>query len=169
MQDEITEAVTIAIAPAISQAELQRAMRKPPENLDAWAAYQRGLWYFDKATADDNRLAEELFQRAVDLDPRFVSAWVGLSESRARAGWMFGAAGLAESMNSALNLARQAAALEPANPEACACLAHNLTQHADYSGALAEAQRALVTSPTFAFAHAAMGTALIMSGQPKKV
>jgi len=168
VQDEITEAVTIAIAPAISQAELQRAMRKPPENLDAWAAYQRGLWHFDKANAEDNRLAQQFFQKAVDLDPRFVSAWVGLSESRARAGWMFGAAELAASMNSALDLARQAIALEPANPEACACLAHNLTQHADYGGALAAAQRALAVSPNFAFAHAAMGAALVMSGRPKE-
>ena len=40
MQDEITEAVTIAIAPAIADAEQQRAMRKPPGSLDAWAAYQ---------------------------------------------------------------------------------------------------------------------------------
>ena len=49
VQDEITEAVTIAIAPAIAEAELQRAMRKPPESLDAWAAYQRGLWHLSKA------------------------------------------------------------------------------------------------------------------------
>ena len=38
MQDEITEAVTIAITPAIADAERQRAMRKPPESLDAWGA-----------------------------------------------------------------------------------------------------------------------------------
>ena len=41
VRDEITEAVTIAIAPAVADAEQQRAMRKPPENLDAWAAYQQ--------------------------------------------------------------------------------------------------------------------------------
>jgi adenylate cyclase len=35
VQDEITEAVTIAIAPAIAGAEQQRAMRKPPGSLDA--------------------------------------------------------------------------------------------------------------------------------------
>jgi TolB-like protein/DNA-binding winged helix-turn-helix (wHTH) protein len=45
LQDEITEAVTIAIAPAIADAEQRRAMRRPPESLDAWAAYQRGLWH----------------------------------------------------------------------------------------------------------------------------
>src|SRR5262249_30424210 len=50
MQDEITEAVTIAIAPAVADAERQRAMRKPPGSLDAWAAYQRGLWHFGKGT-----------------------------------------------------------------------------------------------------------------------
>jgi adenylate cyclase len=42
VQDEITEAVTTSIAPAIADAELQRAMRKPPESLDARGAYQRG-------------------------------------------------------------------------------------------------------------------------------
>jgi adenylate cyclase len=42
VQDEITEAVTIAIAPAIAKAELQRAARRPPGSLDAWAAYQLG-------------------------------------------------------------------------------------------------------------------------------
>jgi adenylate cyclase len=43
VQDEISQAVTIAVAPAIADAEPYRALRKPPESLDAWAAYQRGL------------------------------------------------------------------------------------------------------------------------------
>ena len=43
LQDEIAEAVTIAIAPAIAGAERHRAMRKPPESLDAWATYQLSL------------------------------------------------------------------------------------------------------------------------------
>ena len=42
VQDEITDAVANAIGPAISEAEQQRAMRKPPDNLDAWEAYQTG-------------------------------------------------------------------------------------------------------------------------------
>jgi adenylate cyclase len=42
VQDDITQAATIAIAPAIASAERRRAMRIPPKNLDAWTAYQRG-------------------------------------------------------------------------------------------------------------------------------
>jgi adenylate cyclase len=78
VQDEITQAVTIAIAPAIAEAERQRAMRKPPQNLDAWAAYQRGMWHIGKATAEDTRLAHQFFQQAIDLDPSFAGGYIGL-------------------------------------------------------------------------------------------
>src|SRR5262245_6888122 len=63
VQDEITQAVTIAIVPAIAGAEQQRAMRKLPGSLDAWAAYQRGLWHLSKAAPVDNRLAVILSAR----------------------------------------------------------------------------------------------------------
>jgi adenylate cyclase len=55
VQDEITEATTIAIAPVIADAERQRAIRKPPANLDAWGAHQRGMWHLGKASAEDTR------------------------------------------------------------------------------------------------------------------
>ena len=40
-------------------------MRKPPGSLDAWAAYQRGLWHLSKATADDDATAEKFFEQAI--------------------------------------------------------------------------------------------------------
>src|SRR5262249_16346339 len=86
VQDEITEAVTIAIAPAITQAEEKGAMRKPPGNLDSWAAYQRGLWHSSKATAEDNALAQRFFRQAIDLDPTFSAAYVGQAIAQAQAG-----------------------------------------------------------------------------------
>jgi adenylate cyclase len=79
IQDEIADAVTTAAAPAIDQAERQRAMRKPPESLDAWAAYHRGLWHLSKISSPDNALAEEFFQRAIDLDPNFSRGYSGLA------------------------------------------------------------------------------------------
>jgi len=81
VQDEITEAVTLAVAPAIADAELHRAIRKPPGSLDAWAAYQRGLWHSAKANAEDNALAEKFFQQAVELDPSFCRRLQGSLQS----------------------------------------------------------------------------------------
>jgi adenylate cyclase len=82
VQDEITEAVTIAVAPAIADAEQRRAIRKPPGSLDAWAAYQRGLWHLSKLTADDNSVAEKFFQTAIELDPNFAGAYWGLAKAQ---------------------------------------------------------------------------------------
>jgi len=99
LQDEITEAVTIAVAPAIADAEQHRALRKPPGSLDAWAAYQRGLWHLSKASAEDNALAEKFFQRAIDLDPIFAGGYKGLAAALNRAGVMFQTRDLAEAQS----------------------------------------------------------------------
>jgi adenylate cyclase len=167
LQDEITEAVTIAIAPAIADAEQQRAMRKPPGSLDAWAAYQRGLWHVSKATTEDNALARTFFQRAIDLDPSFSGAHVGLAIAQAQAG-DFQTRSRAETMSSTEALARRAVALDGADAEARSLLANAFWARGDYKGALAEAERALAMAPNLAFAHHMLGTTLIFSGRPKE-
>jgi adenylate cyclase len=60
-------------------------MRKPPGSLDAWAAYQRGLWHFDQVSAEDNALAQKFFQQAVDLDPSFAGGYKGLAVAQSNA------------------------------------------------------------------------------------
>jgi adenylate cyclase len=167
LQDEITEAVTIAIAPAIAQAEQQRAMRKPPENLDAWAAYQRGLWHVSKFTVDDNALAQKFFQQAIDLDRTFSGAFGGLAMAQTQAA-EFQTRGLAETLSSAEALTRRAVSLDGADAEARSLLGTALWRRGDYEGALAEAERALATTPNLARAHHTLGAALIFSGRPKE-
>jgi TolB-like protein len=75
VQDEITAAVVTAIGPAVADAELRRALRKPPETLGAWEAYQRGLWHVARTTIADAERAKELFQRSIDLDSVFARAY----------------------------------------------------------------------------------------------
>src|SRR6185437_15188759 len=79
IQDEITEAVTIAIEPAVSDMERRRVLRKPPENLSAWEAYQRGLWHWSRISATDNMAARRFFRQAIDLDPHFAAAYARLA------------------------------------------------------------------------------------------
>jgi ABC-type transporter lipoprotein component MlaA len=50
VQDEITAGVAGIVEPALAEAEQQRALRTPPERLDAWEAYQRGVWRFNRRT-----------------------------------------------------------------------------------------------------------------------
>jgi len=71
VQDDITEAVTIAVAPAIANAELRRAIRKPPGSLDAWGAFQRGLWHMKSFSLHENAEAQKFFQRCIPPRPEF--------------------------------------------------------------------------------------------------
>jgi adenylate cyclase len=51
LQDQVTESVVGAIAPAVEKAEIERAKRKPTESLDAYALYLRGLAKFYQAAS----------------------------------------------------------------------------------------------------------------------
>jgi adenylate cyclase len=168
VQDEITEAVTIAIAPAIADAELHRAMRKPPESLDAWAAYQRGLWHLGKATANDYELAEGFFRRAIDLDRNFPDGYCGLATAKFRAAITFRTGSLAEAQSLAERMAYFAIALDGNNAFAHSCLSFALFGRGDHRGALAEAARALALSPNLASGYFQRGAALIYSSRPQE-
>ena len=143
VQDELTEALTTALAPAIADAELRRAMRKPPGSLDAWAAYQRGLWHLGKATADDDETAEKFFRQAIDLDPTFGGSYSALALYQLQAAALYQKIDLRDAQRSAETLARRAVALDGADAEARSCLGWALQARGEADDALAEIERAL--------------------------
>jgi adenylate cyclase len=96
LQDQVTERVVGALAPAVETAEIERARYKPTESLDAYAIYLRGLAKFYQY---GNRLATtealRLFNSAIELDPDFALAYSHASHCYAHAktnGWFSGTA-----------------------------------------------------------------------------
>jgi adenylate cyclase len=168
VQDELTQALTTALAPAIADAELRRAMRRPPESLDAWAAYQRGLWHLSKATPDDDATAEGFFKQAIDLDPTFAGGYSALALYQLQAAAIYQKLDLSSAQRSAEALARRAVALDGADAEARSCLGWALQARGEAVGALAEIERALSMSPNLAIAHGHRGATLIFAGRPKE-
>jgi TolB-like protein/class 3 adenylate cyclase len=76
LQDQVTESVVGAIAPAVEKAEIERARRKPTESLDAYALYWRGLArYHQHASWEANDEALRLFNAAIELDSNFAAAY----------------------------------------------------------------------------------------------
>ena len=74
LQDRITEGVAGAIEPSLRQAEVERARRKRPENLDAYDLYLRALphaWVYTPAEAEK---AIECLDAALRIDPGYVAA-----------------------------------------------------------------------------------------------
>ena len=85
LQDEITQTIVGAVEPELSAAEREQAVRTPPESLDAWETYQRGLWYLWGLTKDGLAEAQHLLRRAQELDPGFATASLS---SRIPTTWM---------------------------------------------------------------------------------
>ncbi len=74
LQDQVTANVVGAIAPRLEQAEIERAKRKPTENLDAYDYFLRAMASLYQWTRESNDEALRLFRRAIDLDPNFAAA-----------------------------------------------------------------------------------------------
>jgi len=58
----------------VEAASLERARRKPPEDLAAYDCYLLGKDYHHRRTLEDSTRAIEMFERAVAIDPAYVLA-----------------------------------------------------------------------------------------------
>jgi adenylate cyclase len=74
VQDEITLNVVGAIGPSLRQAEIERAKRKRPENLDAYDLYLRALPHLHASMPGDADKALVLLREALALQPDYAAA-----------------------------------------------------------------------------------------------
>ncbi|MEE8144101.1 MAG: adenylate/guanylate cyclase domain-containing protein, partial [Kiloniellales bacterium] len=118
LQDEMTQTIVGAVEPELSAAERERAVRKPPESLDAWETYQRGLWHLWSFTKDDSAEAQRLLRRAQELDPGFATAYAFESYSHYLDAVLGFAEAPGESLAAALTAARKALAVDDKDPVA---------------------------------------------------
>ena len=81
IQSEIAETITKALKATLSPAEQERIRAAPTGNLEAYEAYLFGRQHLDKKSIDSELKAVDYFREAVELDPLFALAWVGLAES----------------------------------------------------------------------------------------
>jgi adenylate cyclase len=169
LQDEITETIVAAVEPELGAVERERARRKPPDNLDAWGLYQRGLWLF---YADPTRggmdEAKRLFQRACELDPGFAAAYAELA-------WTHESdiiRGLTDdpeaSLEQAARAAEKAVALDARDPSAHIALGRvHIFRHA-YDKAIAEMEEAVGLNTSFDRGYYCLGMALLASGRSEE-
>jgi adenylate cyclase len=164
VQDDITTAVVMAIVPAVADAELRRVLRRPPESLGAWEAYQRGLWHLSRSSADDNAKAQIFLERAIASDAAFTSAHVALARVFAWKALLSGAIGLGEGLHLARRHAREAVAQDPHDPDAQAIAAWLQAAMGQGESALEILTPALERNPNSAWANGINGVILVSLG-----
>ena len=164
VQDEITASVAGAIEPTLAKAEQQRALRKPPERLDAWEAYQRGLWHFNKYGPAENQTAQTFFRRAIELDPTFAPGHYGYALALQWEIWFFSDRPFAEVQGTPFEEARIAVSLDDKDATAHAVVAHMLMWRGEWEPAIAEARIAHMLNPNSSFVTSMLGCVLGFGG-----
>jgi adenylate cyclase len=74
LQDRVVEAVAGALEPNLRLAEIERARRRPTENLNAYELYLRALPHHYAYTRADSEKAIALLEQAIALDPSYSAA-----------------------------------------------------------------------------------------------
>jgi tetratricopeptide (TPR) repeat protein len=151
IQEEISRAIADKLRPRLTGDEEKRLTRRHTENTQAYQLYLKGRYHWNKRTQEGFRKGFEYFQQALEKDPNYALAYVGLADSYA-----LGAVPLPrkESIPRAKAAAMKALEIDDTLSEAHTSLAY--AKHRfdwDWTGAEREFQRAIELNPNYATAH----------------
>jgi TolB-like protein/Tfp pilus assembly protein PilF len=167
LQDHVTASVVGAIAPTLMLAEIERAERKPTENLDAHDHYLRGLASVRQWTSDGNSQGLDHFRKAIQLDPNLAAAYAMAAWCYMRRklhGWMNDPTA---EIDEAVRLARKAVHLgqDRALPLCMGGYVVGVLER-DFDKAAALIDRSLAMNPNSAYSWALGAWVRVWRGEP---
>jgi serine/threonine protein kinase/Tfp pilus assembly protein PilF len=121
IQSDLAEQITTALRATLSANERADIQRKPTGNLTAYDLYLQGRALWQTHRQEDNDKAIGLFKQALEEDPKFVLARIGLADAYIERVKRFH--GEDFWLDSAINLCQEAIALDPKQPRAYIALA----------------------------------------------
>ena len=168
VQSEIAEKVAGELKVQLSESEKKALEKKPTENTEAYGDYLRGRKLRGEGSEPSLRQALGLFERAVELDPSFARAHVGVAECHQRlasAGYEPYDAMLPAVMSSL----KRALKLDPDLAGAHASLALLYLNEDNAPGVEAEAERALELNPSLPEAYNILFDLAGIKGEPEEM
>ena len=86
LEDALSERVAQSIRLQLTGEETRRFTKRSTEKPDAYEAYVKGRYFWNKRTDKGMKKGLEYFRRAITLDPNFTEAYVGVADSYATLG-----------------------------------------------------------------------------------
>jgi TolB-like protein/class 3 adenylate cyclase len=167
LQDRVAISVAGVIEPTLQAAETARSAGRPTNDLTAYDLYLRALPLYQPYEKEQTLQALDLFEQAVDRDPRFGPALVGAAASRMQldnGGWIDDRPG---NRRKAIELARRAVQVAGDDPGVLAPAAHMFGYFGeDINVALSLIDRALTLNPSFAMGWQLSGWIRLFAGDP---
>jgi len=124
LQSAVAEQVAQALDITLLEPERRALQSRPTENIEAYDYYLRGNDYHNRSYLEsDKRIAIQMYEKAVELDPTFGLAYARLSEGHLDMYW-FHYDHSGERLAMAKQAIDKAFQLNPDLPEVCLALGH---------------------------------------------
>ena len=166
VQDAIATQVAQALTPELSLDAAAQLAIDYTDDTDAYDAYLKGRYYWNQRTDEGLRRSIGFYREALNRDPTYALAYVGLAETYSLLVWYSGQPP-PETFPQAHAAAEQALRIDSTLAEAHATQALVAWQH-DWNAQAAERhfRRALALKPNDASAHHTYGQFLALTGRP---
>jgi len=90
IQDQVAHEVAARVHARLHSQLRQTMAARKPVSPDAYEAYLRGLYFFDKRNAEAATKSAEYFRKALAVDPDFAPAYAGVAEALPALNWFNG-------------------------------------------------------------------------------
>ena len=153
VEDTISQKVAEALALRLSGEEQNRLTKRYTENTTAYQLYLMGRYHWNKTTPPEITKSIGFFKQAIELDPSYALAYVGLAEA-CRGLALTSDMPAKEVFPQAKAAVTKAVQIDEslAEPHAALAFIHMLFDW-DWVGAEREARRAITLNPNSAWAH----------------
>jgi TolB-like protein/DNA-binding winged helix-turn-helix (wHTH) protein/Flp pilus assembly protein TadD len=152
LERDVTEEIAHQVRARLTTSSNAPLTQSLPVSSKALDAYLQGKYYLTRGERgfndDDKKKAAEYFQQAIDAEPGFVPAYIGLADAHDNR--MLGSS---EDTAIRKKAAEKALALDPNSSEALEILASIQWGDFDWSGAEQEYRQAIALNPNSASAH----------------
>ena len=166
LQDELASAIAREINVQLTPAEESQLGSAPSVDPEAYDAYLKGRYFFNRPSDENLQKAIARFEDAIALNPNFVPALSGLSDAYLWAGYNEGFITASEARPKAKTAAERAIQLDDRSAEAHTSLAvFKLFYEYDWAGCEVEFRRAFDLNPNYAFAHDQFALGLAFQGR----
>jgi adenylate cyclase len=166
LQDEIIENIVRKLALKINQTERERVFSKQTDDLEAYDYLLKAYHHLYQRKRENTEKAKKFFKKAIELDPNYADAYVGLANVRRRDA-NFGYTEFPDlAYQQAEELVKKAIMLDESN-----ALAHNLLGYiymrkGEYDLAISEIKYSIELNPNDYRTYRNLAPVLLYSGKP---
>ncbi len=167
LQNSVARAIAEQVRATLNRQEKAALEKSRAVNPEAYEAYLKGRYFWNKRTGDGLKKAIDYFSLAIEKDPDYAEAYSGLADSYALSGdWEYAILSPQDASPKAKTAATKALALDDSLGEAHTSLAFAMDQYDwDWESAEREYKRAIALNPGYATAHHWYAWHLIVMGR----